>query len=84
MSDTPELDDLKAIAKAAVAVGEALQRTRDELNRSSDPVDEAGAAGCRDLISHLAGDIRAATKTPLEIVEKRLTNAVLIVIYKKT
>ena len=84
MSDTPELDDLKAVANAAVAIGRALQQTREELNQSDDPLAEAGAAGCRDLIAHLANDIRKAASTPIEIVENRLPHAVLVVIYKKT
>jgi hypothetical protein len=84
MSDTPELDDLIAVANAAIAVGQALQRTRDELNQSPSRVDEAGAAGCRDLIIYLAADIRAASKTPIEIVRDRLPQGVVIVICKKT
>lgn len=83
MSDTPELDDLRAAANAAVAVGQALQQARDELNQSSDPVHEAGAAGCRDLIVFLAHDIRKAAQTPIEIVENRLPQSVVRAVFKK-
>jgi hypothetical protein len=83
MSDTPELDDLIAVANASIAVGQALQRTREELNQSPSPVDEAGAAGCRDLITHLANEIRVAAIKPIEIVQYRLPHSVVIVICKK-
>ena len=84
MSKTPELDDLKAVAIAAVAIGEALQRLREEMNQSSNPLDESGAAGCRDLITHLANEIRDAAVKPIEIVQDRLPHSVVIVICKKT
>lgn len=83
MSNSPELDDLIAVANAAVAIGRALQRTREELNQSPAAIDEAGAAGCRDLIIYLANDIRASARTPIEIVQERLPRSVVVVIFNE-
>lgn len=73
MSDTPELDDLIRVANAAVAIGRALQRRRDELNQIPESTAEAGAAGCRDLIVFMTIDIRDAAGKPIEIVAEMIS-----------
>lgn len=77
MSDTPELDDLVRVTAATVAIGRALQARREELNKIPTATADAGAAGCRDLIIHLANETRDAAEKPIEIVEGKLPGHVL-------
>jgi N-methylhydantoinase B/oxoprolinase/acetone carboxylase alpha subunit len=83
MSDTPELDDLAKVAIAAVEIGRALQARREELNQINTQCAEHGAAGCRDLITHLANEIRDAASKPIEIVEWQLPAHVKAVIRER-